>query len=144
MHTTAFWYTLNNNIFDKFSMTDIENALLGLSNIIVHVATVFLMCDIRDISVMPQIKGTFEGTPMLYICDNFPGGVGFSEKLFNTQDELLENALNLISSCQCKKGCPSCVGPLNLFTGSPNPKKITGSLISTMLISFHSPKRQIV
>ena len=49
--------------------------------------------------------------PSLYLYDAYPGGIGFSEPLFRAHDLLLRKTRELISSCECKQGCPSCVGP---------------------------------
>jgi DEAD/DEAH box helicase domain-containing protein len=38
--------------------------------------------------------------------------VGFSEKLYEMHGDLLEAARDLIRSCACESGCPSCVGPV--------------------------------
>jgi DEAD/DEAH box helicase domain-containing protein len=55
------------------------------------------------------LKEFFE--PNLYLYDAYPGGIGFSEPLFRAHDMLLHNTRDLIASCACQKGCPSCVGP---------------------------------
>jgi len=49
--------------------------------------------------------------PNLYLYDAYPGGIGFSEPLYKVHDLLLEKTRELIASCGCEKGCPSCVGP---------------------------------
>jgi DEAD/DEAH box helicase domain-containing protein len=49
--------------------------------------------------------------PNLYLFDAYPGGIGFSEPLFRTHDLLVQRTHELISSCRCEQGCPSCVGP---------------------------------
>ena len=50
--------------------------------------------------------------PTLYIYDNYPGGVGLSEPLFDRQHELIASAHSLIAACDCEAGCPACVGPV--------------------------------
>jgi DEAD/DEAH box helicase domain-containing protein len=60
-------------------------------------------------AVSSNPKEFFE--PNLYLFDAYPGGIGFSEPLFRTHDLLLHKTLELISSCTCEQGCPSCVGP---------------------------------
>ena len=40
-----------------------------------------------------------------------PGGIGLSERLWQRHDELLAGAADLIASCGCDAGCPSCTGP---------------------------------
>ncbi len=50
--------------------------------------------------------------PTLFLYDNYPGGIGLSEPLFELRAELLERAAALIAGCDCESGCPGCVGPL--------------------------------
>jgi DEAD/DEAH box helicase domain-containing protein len=71
------------------------------------------MCDPKDIRAVAQIRSPFTDLPTLYIYDNYPGGVGFSEKIFELRDKILVAARELIENCGCDEGCPSCVGPIN-------------------------------
>jgi len=50
--------------------------------------------------------------PRVFIYDNYPGGIGFSEPLFRMHLELLARTRELISGCECERGCPTCVGPV--------------------------------
>jgi DEAD/DEAH box helicase domain-containing protein len=47
----------------------------------------------------------------LYLFDAYPGGIGFSEPLFRASELLLGKTRELIGSCGCEDGCPSCIGP---------------------------------
>ena len=49
--------------------------------------------------------------PNLYLYDAYPGGIGFSQPLFDLHPTLLARTRELVSSCPCEQGCPSCVGP---------------------------------
>lgn len=129
MHTTSYWVSLP-EILPGLSQTDVQNGLLGVSNVLANAAPIYLMCDPRDIRVVHQVRATFTQRPTIYIYDNYPGGVGFSDKLYELHDELFETADAMVSACGCEAGCPSCVGPLNEFTGTENPKELTMKLIS--------------
>jgi DEAD/DEAH box helicase domain-containing protein len=50
--------------------------------------------------------------PTVFLYDNFPGGVGQSEPLWRRQAELLARASELVQRCDCRAGCPACVGPI--------------------------------
>lgn len=50
--------------------------------------------------------------PTVYLYDNFPGGVGLSEPLWERQAELVQRARELVDGCDCSAGCPACVGPV--------------------------------
>ena len=60
-------------------------------------------------AIYASTKEFFE--PNLYLFDAYPGGIGFSEPLFRTHALLMKKTRELISSCACEQGCPSCVGP---------------------------------
>jgi ATP-dependent helicase YprA (DUF1998 family) len=62
-----------------------------------------------DEAVDANAKEFFE--PNLYLFDAYPGGIGFSEPLFRAHAWIVTQTLELIRSCACEQGCPSCVGP---------------------------------
>ncbi|WP_372775036.1 DEAD/DEAH box helicase [Mangrovibacterium sp.] len=44
------------------------------------------------------------------LYDGYPGGLGFSEKVYDFVNQIIQNAGTLVKSCPCKNGCPVCVG----------------------------------
>ncbi|HYO80407.1 MAG TPA: DEAD/DEAH box helicase [Bryobacteraceae bacterium] len=118
MHTTAFWLhfpAVFLQTFTDLSAEERQSGLVGLSNAIRSVASLLLMCDPRDVGVaftedLPGSGSHFE--PNLYLYDVYPGGVGQSAPLFRLTPVLLLRTLELIESCPCPMGCPSCVGPV--------------------------------
>ncbi len=128
MHTTSYWVSLPEVIPDM-SQTDVQNGLLGISNVLANAAPIYLMCDPGDIRVVHQVRATFTQRPTVYIYDSYPGGVGFSDKLYELHGELFETAAAMIKQCGCETGCPSCVGPLTEFTGTGDPKEMAMKLI---------------
>jgi DEAD/DEAH box helicase domain-containing protein len=55
---------------------------------------------------------TLSDEPRIFIYDNYPGGIGFSEPLYGMHGELLARTREIIASCDCERGCPTCVGPI--------------------------------
>ncbi|MCW8809157.1 MAG: DUF1998 domain-containing protein, partial [Rhodanobacter sp.] len=51
-------------------------------------------------------------TPTVYLYDAFPGGIGHSEPLFQRREDLVAQSVSLIERCDCRAGCPACVGPV--------------------------------
>jgi DEAD/DEAH box helicase domain-containing protein len=82
--------------------------LLGLSNVLREVAPLFVMCDPLDIGTTVNSRST--DSPAVYIYDKYPGGLGFSLKAYDLVEEIMTAALELIMTCSCSHGCPSCVG----------------------------------
>lgn len=90
----------------------VRSGLSGLAYTLGHLAPLFLMCDPGDIGVHADPKSPVsEGRPTVIIYEQIPAGIGFSQRLFEIHDELIERAKQLVTSCACTDGCPSCVGP---------------------------------
>jgi len=82
--------------------------LKGIVNILVEVIPLFVMGDTQDIGGV--VDSSNLGRPALFIYDKYPGGIGFAEKAFDWVEQIMTTALELISECPCRDGCPSCVG----------------------------------
>ena len=120
MQTNAYWITFNQETVDALKFFkdkdisfDLGSGLLALSNVLINVAPLYIMCDPQDIRTVPEVRSPATGKPTIYIYDNYPGGVGFSEKMFYMSHILLKAAQELIETCGCERGCPSCVGPID-------------------------------
>ncbi|MBI4772463.1 MAG: DUF1998 domain-containing protein [Chloroflexi bacterium] len=89
-----------------------RSALGGLAHALGNLAPLYLMCDPRDLGAVTEARSRESGGPTITIYDRMPDGLGFAERLFQLQDELLRGALTLVSRCPCREGCPACVGPV--------------------------------
>ncbi len=89
----------------------IRSGLAGLGNVLGQLAPLFLMCDPGDLGIHTDASLSTLDQPGIVIYDDVPGGIGFSQKLFELHDELMQRALDLVQECKCQDGCPSCVGP---------------------------------
>ncbi len=131
MHTTAVFWMIKENIYSKYQKDDLQNGMVGITNLLSIVAPLYLMCAQRDIAVTYQVKNPFTNLPTIILYDNIPGGVGLSEKAFSMRDVLLNHALMIAKDCACPNGCPSCVGPM-LQIGKSG-KKTAITLLGEML-----------
>lgn len=112
LHTSGYWFSFSEEATAGRSANDVQSALLGLANVLVHLAPLHLMCDPLDIRVVPQVKDLHNKRPTIYFYDRYPGGIGLSRRLYELHDELLREAGRLIRGCGCLSGCPACVGPI--------------------------------
>ncbi len=124
-----------------YASDDRRDGVVGLASAMQQVAQLLLMCDRHDIGmsihsgddetgVVPgggrSVKAS--ATPAdaieriarsgaaedqrIFIYDNYPGGIGFSEPLYRMDRQLVEGTRRLIAECPCENGCPGCVGPV--------------------------------
>ena len=108
-----------------------RSALGGLAYVLGNLAPLYLMCDPEDIQVMAESRSPLTQAPTLVIYERIAAGVGFSQRLFELHDELLQAALELIADCQCRSGCPACVGPPGDI--GPDTKAVTRRLVRMLL-----------
>jgi DEAD/DEAH box helicase domain-containing protein len=144
MHTTAYWLTVRRSVYAAlpFTMAERRDGVAGLGIALRSVAQLLLMCERHDIGL--AIHGDEERTrggsgseiakmsdePQIFIYDNYPGGIGFSEPLFTLHNELLSRTHELVAGCRCESGCPACVGPVGL-TG-PKAKQVALNLLDAL------------
>jgi DEAD/DEAH box helicase domain-containing protein len=111
VHTYGYWFSLPAEARAGLDNDTLQGALVGLGNVLVHIAPLYLMCDPRDVRVVSEVRSIFTEAPTITLYEAVPGGVGFAERLFVMRRELLQAAADLIAACRCEEGCPSCTGP---------------------------------
>jgi DEAD/DEAH box helicase domain-containing protein len=135
MHTTAYWLTIPRAAMAAlpYAADDRRDGVVGLSFAMRQVAQLLLMCDRYDIGISigsgeqgeqtdlvrrqpapstVEAPVTLSDEPRIFVYDNYPGGIGFSEPLFRMDEELRRRTHELIAGCECQSGCPTCVGPV--------------------------------
>jgi DEAD/DEAH box helicase domain-containing protein len=141
LHTTAVWWQLSQQVLlDAFaSKQEALDGFIGAAYAMHTVAALLVMADGRDLQksvgsgdgawfargdasgrarasdadgkpILPAQLAIF--VPTVFLYDNFPGGIGLSEPLWRRQSELIERAISLVAACDCRVGCPACVGPV--------------------------------
>jgi DEAD/DEAH box helicase domain-containing protein len=98
-----------------YAADDRRDGIGGLAFALGQVAQLLLMCDRHDVGISIDTGESFDradGSPRIFIYDNYPGGIGFSQPLYRMHGELIESTRRLIAECECENGCPGCVGPI--------------------------------
>jgi DEAD/DEAH box helicase domain-containing protein len=141
MHTTAVWWRVAPEALAQAfpSRQQALDGFLGAAYAVHHVAALQTMAEPRDLGravgdggsgwfarvgisgrgVMHNSEGEVlspDGqqrfAPTLFLYDDYPGGVGLSQPLFDGRRRLIDAAAELISGCDCRFGCPACIGPI--------------------------------
>jgi DEAD/DEAH box helicase domain-containing protein len=114
LHTTSFWYRFPQDIASQLSISnqDLGDGLKAVSNVLSQVVPLFVMGDPKDFSSLPMVRAPLWQNPAIFIWEHYPGGVGYSKKIFHVYRDAILVAKGLIEKCGCITGCPSCVGPV--------------------------------
>jgi DEAD/DEAH box helicase domain-containing protein len=148
MHTSAYWLTLPEGVMADlpYAADDRRDGVLGLAFAMKQVAQLLLMCDSHDIGLSVDGGGLDRSTrtggvanapaalsvePHVFVYDNYPGGIGFSEPLYGMHEQLLQRTRELIVNCPCESGCPSCVGPEG--HSGPYAKRVASRILDALL-----------
>lgn len=116
-----------------------RSALAGLAYVLRNLAPLYLMCDPGDIEVSAETRNPLTGAPTVVIYERVPAGVGFSQRLFELRHEILEAALELVTDCQCRDGCPACVGPPGEI--GPETRAVTRTMLALLTERQQRPDR---
>lgn len=100
-------YLVRNNHFD------------GLCHAIKTATIMTTMTEKEDIGVQMStnaigINQIEPGEVYLFIYDKFVGGLGYAQKAYDLIEQIIQNAISLVSECSCKTGCTACIGDYKL------------------------------
>jgi DEAD/DEAH box helicase domain-containing protein len=141
MHTTAAWWQVEPGVLEATFPSRLEalDGFLGAAYAMHHVAALRMMAEPHDLgravgdgdakwlaTVGPNGRGQLRSAeggelapdavgrfrPAVFLYDNYPGGVGLSAPLFDQGGEVVAAAHALVAACDCRYGCPACVGPV--------------------------------
>jgi DEAD/DEAH box helicase domain-containing protein len=118
LHTTGYWITVDEDLWRSLGRETLEAGLQGMAHSLRHIASLRLMCDPRDLGSVAEVRSVTTRLPTVTVYEMYPGGVGYSARMYELHRQLLENAASLVRDCPCLAGCPSCIGPLHLVEGA--------------------------
>ena len=118
LHTTGYWITVDEELWRALGRDALEAGLQGMAHSLRHVASLRLMCDPRDLGAVAEVRSVTTRLPTVTVYEIYPGGVGYSARMYELHSDLLADAASLVRDCPCDAGCPSCVGPLHLVEGA--------------------------
>jgi DEAD/DEAH box helicase domain-containing protein len=114
LSTTAFWLVPSGGLRARMKQAGwrVGEGLAGLRNLALVALPLVAMCDSRDLGGVVDSKNLGSSTLILY--DRYPGGLGYCERGFEHLDRWLPICREMVATCECRDGCPSCVGLANL------------------------------
>jgi len=110
LETVAVWLSPDDELVRQMLSEGlvVGDALVGMANVMVEVAQLFVMCDAQDIGT--TVDAGSLGRDALFLYDRYPGGMGYARRCMECMERLLRTVRDVIRDCSCPDGCPSCVG----------------------------------
>ncbi len=114
LRTNGLFITLPSSLEDRIRemINSQEGVLAGIHAIEHALRSMFplsVLCSSNDITGLSVVNHDTTDGPTIFILDNVPGGAGLTESGYAQIEYLLTQTRDLINSCDCASGCPSCI-----------------------------------
>lgn len=110
LETVALWFAPPDRMLKKMQQQGMlmGEALIGIANVLIEVAPLYVMCDTQDIGTVVDAKNL--GRDAIFLHDRYPGGMGYARRCLDAFPAMIKTVSEVIATCGCEAGCPSCVG----------------------------------
>ncbi len=109
--TMGLWFEIPVHLRNEceFRGLDFSGGMHAVEHAMISISPLLAMCDQKDLGGVFYPVYPESGKALVFIYDGYEGGIGISEKLFETFKALVQMTHNLIKDCECEEGCPACI-----------------------------------
>ena len=111
LRTTAVWWTFDEDLVEQAGVTEqlLPGALHAAEHAAIGILPLFTICDRWDVGGVSIAWTPDTEAATVFIHDGYPGGAGIAELAFGAAERHLAATLEVLVTCPCEHGCPSCV-----------------------------------
>jgi DEAD/DEAH box helicase domain-containing protein len=110
---------------------DYAGGLHATEHALIHMMPLLAMCDRRDVGGM---SNPLDDGGVIFIFDDYKGGIGIAEKAYQRFERLTHVAIGLLEGCGCQTGCPSCVYDRNCGSdNAPMDRQAAANILGVLL-----------
>jgi DEAD/DEAH box helicase domain-containing protein len=134
--TMSFWIEIDDPIYKLVEKKGLHfmGGIHAIEHAAIGIFPLFALCDRNDIGGISYTHHPQIGKSAIFIYDGYPGGVGLAQHGFEVILELLEKTLDLLVTCECEEGCPSCIHSPKCGSGNrPLDKKAAMMILEFLL-----------
>jgi DEAD/DEAH box helicase domain-containing protein len=140
--TRAFWYVIEPSLLTAAGLApaDWPGALHAAEHAAIGLLPLFTICDRWDVGGVSTALQADTGRPTIVIYDAYEGGAGIAELGYEAADRHLRATLEVIESCPCENGCPSCVQSPKCGNGNEPLDKAGAARLLGAVLGERSPR----
>lgn len=141
----GFWIEIENPLqqFVEGKGLHFMGGIHAIEHAAIGIFPLFALCDRNDIGGICYTHHPQIGKSAIFIYDGHPGGVGLAQHGFRVVQELLEQTLELLKTCECEDGCPSCIHSPKCGSGNKPLDKKAAVIVLEFLLG-HIPLSRIL
>jgi DEAD/DEAH box helicase domain-containing protein len=108
--TEAIWFCPDPRLLEALEeMPKLLGTLHAAEHALISLLPLWAMCDRWDIGGLSTNLHFQTGLPTVFVYDGHAGGVGITERGFESFSGWVADTAQLLRGCPCASGCPSCV-----------------------------------
>ena len=137
--TKGLWFTVPDSVKERLeelykNENEVyEGGLHGAEHALIGLFPLHVMCDRFDIGGLSTNYHEDTQEASIFIYDAYEGGIGICEKAIDVFSKLTNSTRNLLKTCECENGCPSCIySPKCGNDNKPLHKKATEFILDYM------------
>jgi DEAD/DEAH box helicase domain-containing protein len=137
LRTRGFWYTFGSRVLSvaDLSRPTWPGTLHAVEHASIGILPLFTICDRWDVGGVSTVLQADTGLPTIVVYDGYPGGAGIAELGYSVAERHLAATLDVVESCGCATGCPSCVQSPKCGNGNdPLDKAGAAALLRAVLL----------
>lgn len=134
--TVGLWLEMDNFCKEMVRRRQLHfmGGIHALEHALISMFPLFALCDRHDIGgiavpLQPQLHKS-----AVFIYDGTPGGIGLASRGFDMLEALLQKTVELMASCACELGCPSCIHSPRCGSGNKPLDKEAALLLARALL----------
>ena len=134
--TTSAWIDIPAHVPVLLAKEDLHfmGGIHALEHAAISLIPLFALCDRADVGGISFTRHPQTPGAAVFFYDGYPGGIGIAEKIFDVIEELIRRTLDLIRTCACEEGCPSCIQSPKCGSGNkPLDKRAAVTVLETLL-----------
>ncbi len=140
LQTKAVWWTVEDELLRSLGIDPpaLPGALHGAEHAAIGVLPLFASADRWDIGGVSTVLHPGTGRATIMVYDGYPGGAGFAERGYAVAADWLAATRDVVASCGCAAGCPSCV--MSPKCGNGNDPLDKAGAIEVLRLLAHSAR----
>lgn len=111
LETTSIWYEWDpaTIVAAGIRVNALPGALHAAEHAAIGILPLFTICDRWDVGGVSIAAAPHTDLPSVFIYDGYPGGAGIADLAYAAADRHLAATIEVLETCPCATGCPSCV-----------------------------------
>ncbi|GII63098.1 helicase [Sphaerisporangium krabiense] len=137
LRTRAVWWTLPDEVVAPLRADglDLGGAAHAAEHASIGLLPLFATCDRWDIGGVSTELHLDTGLLTVFVYDGHEGGAGFAERGYARARDWLTATREAIASCECDRGCPSCIQSPKCGNGNDPLNKLGALTLLDLLLT---------